>query len=160
MKRLWDFGYFVRALRSRMRHGELSRAPLEVLRVEVRRETAECDWLARPPDPWDDALPLRLREQLSSDQALRDAIEVAQVVFEILPDVSEARLRAFRESVREGFQPIITGELFREACPPTRVSSLVMRAKLQGFRFWMDEGVLVPLDSDHETGKSLQMVRE
>ena len=47
MKDLWEVGEFVRKIRARMRFGELSRAPLRLLRLELRGDTAQCDWLAR-----------------------------------------------------------------------------------------------------------------
>ena len=150
MKQLWEIGYFLRALRARMRHGELSRAPLHLLRMEVHGKTAECEWLARPPDVWDSTLPRHLRDELASDQALRDAIELSDLFFETLPEVHEAEFRAFRQSAREPPRMVINGKLRREAPPVMRVPSLVMRAKMYGFHFWLNDGVLVPLDGEPE----------
>ena len=150
MKSLWDFGGFVRQLRFRMKYGELSRGPLGLLHVEVRGDRAKCDWLARPSDVWDSTLPRHHTEQLVSEQALRDAIGVSQLFFEALPEVQEAQFRTFRQSAREPPDLIITGTLRREAPPVFRVPSLAMRAKLHGFHFSLDEGVLVPLDGERD----------
>lgn len=150
MKQLWEIGYFIRALRAKMRHGELSRAALRLLRVKLRGESAECDWLARAPDTWDSTFPRHQRDEDASDQALRDAIGLSELLFEALPKVRDAQFRAFRQSAREPPHLIITGRLRRGAPAVMRVPSLVMRAKLYGFHFWLDDGILVPLDVEPE----------
>ncbi len=150
MRTILELGDFVRQLRSRMKHGELSRAPLGLLRIEVRGDQAECDWLARVPHAWDSRLPRNRGAQLASEQALRDAIGVSHLLFDSLPEVHEAQFRAFRQSAREPPDLVITGKLRREAPAVLRVPSLAMRAKLHGFHFWLDDGVLVPLDGEHE----------
>ena len=66
MKELQQIADFVRGLRTQMRFGELSRAPLQLLRLQLEGETAEYDWIARPPDPWDAALPSRERDRNAS----------------------------------------------------------------------------------------------
>jgi hypothetical protein len=53
MKHLCGIGDFVRSLRIQARFGELSRAPLRLLRVQLSGETVECDWVARSADRWD-----------------------------------------------------------------------------------------------------------
>jgi len=149
MKQFWEVGNFIRGLRSRMRFGELSRAPLRLLRLEIRGDSAECDWIARPLDPWDAAMPRGMQEQQSSMQALRDAIGMREVLFLALPQTNTAELRAYRQSAREPPHLIIRGSVTRE--PPAgnvkRVTSLVMRAKMYGFKFWMDNGILAPLET-------------
>ena len=50
MRPLWEVADFVRSMRRQMRFGEFSRSPLRLLRVELREDTAECDWILRPPD--------------------------------------------------------------------------------------------------------------
>lgn len=150
MKTIQDLGDFVRRLRVQMKYGELSRAPLNLLRIEVCDEQAECDWLARRPDVFDSSLSWKRGSQLESEQALRDAMAIGQLLFAVLPGVHDAELRAFRQSAREPPDLIITGMLRREAPSVLRVPSLAMRAKLHGFHFWLDDGVLVPLDGEHE----------
>lgn len=145
-----ELGAFARQLRIRMKYGELSRAPLELLRIEMSGHRAECDWLARRPDAWDSALPRARASKLASEQALRDAIGISRLLFDSLPDVDEAQFRAFRQSAREPPDLIITGKQRREVSPVDRVPSLAMRAKLHGFHFWLDDGVLVPLDGQGE----------
>jgi hypothetical protein len=149
MMDLWSLGSFIRSVRSRMKYGELSRSPLRLLRVQWTGENAECDWMARPPDTWDSNLPKTVRQQHASLQALKDAMTLREVLFSALPGVPNAALRAFRQSAREPPQPqlIIIGTVTREAPDQDvrKVVSIPMRAKLYGFKFWMDDGVLAPL---------------
>jgi hypothetical protein len=150
MKTIVELGNFVRHMRIHLKYGELSRAPLGLLRIEVRDDRAECDWMARRPDVFDSSLPQNRGSQLESEQALRDAMAIGQLLFEALPDVHEADLRAFRQSAREPPDLIIIGTLRREVPPVLRVPSLAMRAKLYGFHFWLDDGVLLPLEAERE----------
>ncbi len=145
MRQLWEFGYFLRSARAKMRHGKYSRAPLRLLRFEWRKEKAECDWVARDPDAWDATLPERVRDRAASSQALLDAMALREMLFGALPDVHCAELRAFRQSAREPPELIIIGTVARETPPMLRVTSPVMRAKLFGFHFLLDDGVLKPL---------------
>jgi hypothetical protein len=155
MKQFWEVGNFVRGLRSWVRFGKLSRAPLKLLRLELRGDRAECDWMARPPDEWDSAFPRLIQDQQASLQALHDAIGMRETLFCAITEASSAELRAYRQSAREPPHLIIRGTVTRE--PPTanvkRMTSLAMRAKVYGFKFWMDNGVLAPLESvEHRLG--------
>ena len=94
---LWRIADFGRAMHRQMRFGELSRAPLRLLRVEWKGDVAECDWLARPADEWDRDLPRDKSERNFSGQALQDAIAVRELLFDALPGVDAASLRVFRE---------------------------------------------------------------
>ena len=142
MKGLLHVAEFVRRLRAQMRFGELSRAPLQLIRLQVWRETAECDWIARSADAWDTALPRGERERRASFQALQDAVAIREMLFSVLPDVQSAELRSFRQSAREPPELVIFGSVTREGAMVHKVTSPVMRAKLYGFRFFLDEGVL------------------
>jgi hypothetical protein len=53
MQPLYEVADFVRAVRRRFRFGELSRAPIRILRLELQGDSAGCDWVTRPPDVWD-----------------------------------------------------------------------------------------------------------
>src|SRR2546428_5078389 len=143
MNPFWEVADFVRGLRREMRFGELSRAPLQLLRLELSGHTVACDWMARPADIWDASLRRRQRERNESEQALRDAIRVRDLTFAALPNVESAVLRAFRPSAaREPPELVIIGTADREVPPIFRISSLVMRAKLCGFQFEMEDGIL------------------
>lgn len=143
MNPFWEVADFVRGLRREMRFGELSRAPLRLLRLELSGQNVACDWIARPADVWDASFRRHRREQNASEQALRDAIGVRDLVFDSLPRIETALLRAFRASgAREPPELIITGVATREAPPIFRISSLVLRAKLYGFQFEMEDGIL------------------
>jgi len=128
-----------------MRFGELSRAPLRLLRLELRDDTVECDWIARPADVWDAGLRRSVRDRNESMQALADAISIRNLVFDALPNVASAVLRALRQAAREPPEMIILGTVSREMPAVHRVSSLVMRAKLYGFCFCIEDGFLRPL---------------
>ena len=108
---------FLRRLQTRMRFGELSRAPLQLLRLQVWRETAECDWMARSWDEWDATLPRTERDRRASFQALQDAIAMRDMLFAVLPDVQSAEMRSFRQTAREPPELIIFGTVTREAVP-------------------------------------------
>lgn len=143
---LWNVGDFVRRLKLPAPFGSLSRAQLRLLRLELRGSVVECDWMARPPDKWDRHLKAEVAGKNASTQALRDAIAVREMVFRAIPDLRQAFIRVFRETGEHEMELIITGSLTREERPPMAVRSLAMRAKLFGFRFWLDEGILESLE--------------
>jgi len=144
MEQIWSVSTFLRKLKSQLRSGELSRAPLKLLRFQIQENKAECDWIARPPDPWDDHIAATIRDQNQTLQALRDALTMRQLLFRAIPDVQSARFRVYRHSKEVVPEMIITGTVAREDEASPRVASLVMRAKLCGLHFSLHEGVLVP----------------
>lgn len=146
MKELWAVGELVRRIRARLQFGEFSRAPIRLLRLELRGDAAQCDWLARPPDVWAGSLPHHIRERDASLQALQDAVALREMLFAALPDVQTADFRTFRQEARELPVLIINGTVTREMPSVPRVTSPVMKAKLCGFHFQMDDGVLEPLE--------------
>ena len=148
MRLLWQIADFGRAIQRQMRFGELSRAPLQLLRLEWRGDAAECDWMARPADEWDADLPQHVREKNVSAQALRDAIGVRELLFSALPTVESASLRVFRQSAEGTTYLIIAGTVTRNHEIPKNISSLTMRAKLLGFQFWIEGGRMEALRSE------------
>src|SRR6267378_5442523 len=114
MRQLWEVADFVRAMRRQLRFGELSRAPLRLLRVELREDAAECDWILRPPDIWDESLRRPTRDRNESLQALADAIAMRNVLFDALPSLESAVLRAFRQPASEPPELVILGTVSRE----------------------------------------------
>jgi len=148
MRLLWEVADFVRAMRRQMRFGELSRAPLKLLRVEIHNEAVECAWVARPADIWDSSLRRPAKDRNESLQALTDAIAVRHLVFEAFPQIDCAVLRVFRPSATGTLQLIIAGEVTREQEASRYTASLAMRAKLIGFRFWLEDGILGSLQSE------------
>jgi hypothetical protein len=116
-----------------------------MLRIELRDETLECDWVARPADIWDSSLRRPLRDRNESMQTLLDAISLRNLAFEAFPGVDCAVLRAFRRPTHEPLEMVVLGTVSREMPEIHRVNSLVMRAKLYGFCFHLEEGVLKPL---------------
>jgi hypothetical protein len=145
---LLEVGEFVRRFRTKSQFDDLSRASLDLLRVEIRGELAECEWVARPRDPWDANLRADIVERNESMQALRDAITVRKLLFQVLPELQGVELRVYRRSPREELELIVSGQVTPGEEPPKTVRSLAMRAKLLGLRFWMNEGVLEALDRE------------
>ncbi|MGA9462989.1 MAG: hypothetical protein WBV28_09375, partial [Terracidiphilus sp.] len=45
MESLWDAGRFLKAFRVKLRFGELTRAPLRLLRLQVTETEVQCDVL-------------------------------------------------------------------------------------------------------------------
>jgi hypothetical protein len=147
---IWQFSDFLRGMRRRLRFGDLSRAPLQLLRVELTNAVLRCDWMVREADTWDANLPEGERERKIAEQALRDAIVVSDLIFSALPGIDTAILRAYRPSRgREPPEIVIAGSVARETAV-TRLSSLVMRAKLYGFRFDLNDGALRRLHLQEE----------
>lgn len=129
-----------------LRFGRLSRAPLRLLRLELRGDHIDCDWVARPPDEWDKDLARGTAESNESLQALEDAIVVRDLLFCALHDVTSARLRVYREGADGTRELIITGNLTRSERFLYRVHSLAMRAKLYGFQFYLNDAKLMAFD--------------
>jgi len=133
-----------------MRFGELSRAPLRLLRFEMCGGEAKCEWMARPPDLWDGDLPSDACERNEALQALQDAIQVRELLFRALPEVQSVQLRVYRQSGPEPPELVITGTVSRDEEPPVSIRSLVMRAKLYGLRFFLDDGLLKALQTQEQ----------
>lgn len=148
LRHLCELGDFARRVRVQARFGELSRARLSLLRVEWCAEYAECDWLARPADLWDRDLPTIVGKRNASMQALHDAIKIRSLLFRVLPDLQTAELRAYRYSPEESLELVVSGTVSRHVRAPASVRSVAMRAKLFGFSFWLDEGVLENLQPE------------
>jgi hypothetical protein len=134
--------HFLRDIRFRLRHGELSRAPLKMLRFQVAEATVECDWMARAADPWDADLPAAVRLRNASLQALKDALMVRALLFDAFPKAESAEVRVFRESDDYMREMVISGYLHRNDNTGRQVHSIVMRAKVLGFRFRMESEIL------------------
>jgi hypothetical protein len=145
MRQLWDISNFVRGLRIQLRFGELSRAPLRLLRLELYGETVECDWVARPADPWDMDLAPSVNERHASAQALEDAIAIRELLFRLLPDAQAGVLRVFRHGGERDLDLIISGTVAREQLATRHFHSVAMRAKLLGLQFWLEDGNLAAM---------------
>jgi hypothetical protein len=141
-KRPCGVGLFARSLRLKMRYGDLTRAPLRLIRFQLKERVAECDWIARVPDPWDAGLRPEIGQRHASLQALKDAVDVRGLLFEMLPDVDAAYLRIYRETPVRTRELIISGHVHRIAHSFRSVHSIAMRAKLLGFRFSLENDLL------------------
>jgi hypothetical protein len=138
VEQLCKTGQFLRDLRVKMRFGELTRAPIRLIRLQIREELVECDWLARPADQWDVDLSRSIQQRHVSLQALRDAMDVRALLFDIMPQVETAYFRVYRESDEYTREMIITGCVHRNDHTSRDIHSLAMRAKVLGFRFNME----------------------
>jgi len=148
MRQLLEIADFLRALRRRLRFGEFSRAPLEIVRLELRGDRAECDWMARPADAWDADVCSRAVEECASWQTLADAISLRALLLRELATVRTAGLRGYRLSRSGAPEMIIAGTIERDDPHLLRVPSPAMRAKLCGFEFHLEDGSLQPLEVD------------
>jgi hypothetical protein len=136
-KQLFRVSRFLQSLRVQMRFGELSRAPIRLLRLQMAGKVVECDWLARALDPWDADLSRNVQQRHASLQSLRDAIDVRAMLFDFMPQIEMAYLRTYRESEDYEHELIIEGCAQRIDHAARNVHSLAMRAKILGFRFEM-----------------------
>ena len=155
VKQLFKASQFLRGLRVQMRFGELSRAPLRFVRLEMLDTIAECDWLARPQDPWDADLSRSVQQRHASLQALRDAIDVRALFFDLMPQMETVYLRAYRKSSEHRQELIIDGCAQRNDHAARNVHSLAMRARILGFRFNLEENALRSIPA---TGPTAQVV--
>ncbi len=142
---------FLRGLRVHMRYGDLTRAPLQLLRLDIVGEVVKCDWLARPSDPWDVDLPTNIRERHSSLQTLRDAIDVRALLFYTLPTAETAHLRVYREASTKTCELVITGCGRRNDNSSHSIHSIAMRAKLLGFHFHLEGDTLLKIETEDQT---------
>jgi len=148
MKVFAEFAQFLRRARRQLRSSELSREPLQLLRVEWKGDLVECDWLMRPVDPWDIYIPPQLATENQTLQALRDALELRKIIFRSFPAVSLAHLRMFRADENHCLELVMTGNVNRWDEEFHRVPSVMMRAHMCGFRFTVADGAmrgLVPI---------------
>jgi hypothetical protein len=142
---IFKVSQFVRGIRVEMRFGELSRAPLRLIRFEILDEAAECDWIARPSDAWDEGLSRNIQRRHASLQALRDAIDMRALMFDLMPQLEAARFRVYRETPDFERAMIIMGSVHRNDQSSRDIHSLVMRAKVLGFRFDLEGDILCAL---------------
>ena len=125
-----------------------SRAPLQLLRLQWRDKHVDCDWIARADDEWDQSLPECAVDHNPSLQALEDAIEMRDLLFYLLKDVSTATLRVYRQLADGPRELIIAGTVVRPERVRWPVGSLAMQAKLSGLQFSLDGGRLVAFQTE------------
>jgi hypothetical protein len=146
-KQLFHAGQFIRGLGFQMRFGELSRAPLRLLRLQILPNSVECDWLARPADSWDMDIKPDVQQRHVLLQTLRDAINVRELLFESLPNVNTAGIHVYRESPDYEQELIIKGYVQRNDNSSRNLHSLVMRAQVLGLSFNLQEGILCKIST-------------
>ncbi len=147
MKELLQAAKLVRRTQRKLRQGEYSREPLQLLRIEWKKGLVECDWLMRAPDPWDVDLPENVACQNQTHQALKDALSLRDVIFDSFPAVASADLRMYRMDADQGLELVMTGSVSRSNEVLQRVASVVMRARLCGFNFTLGSTGLESLHS-------------
>jgi hypothetical protein len=151
VKQICKASGFLRDLRVQMRFGELSRAPLRLVRLQIFDKVVECDWFARSPDPWDADLSRKVQQQHATLQSLRDAIDVRALLFDLMPQMETGYLRAYREHIDRERELIIEGLAQRNDHAARNVHSLVMRARILGFRFDIEENALLNIPASGAT---------
>ena len=73
-RQLFRASQFLSGLRVQMRFGELSRAPLHLVRLQMLDKVVECDWLARSPDSWDADLSRNVQQKHALLQSAPSAL--------------------------------------------------------------------------------------
>jgi len=144
-----NVSHFLCRLRTQLRYGELTRASLKLLRMQISEDTLECDWLARDADRWDTDLPKMVRQRHASLQTLHDAIDVRSLIFRTFSGIDTASLRIYRDTEDSGHELIVTGYVHRNDHSSRWVHSLAMRAKNLGFRFHLQDENLCCLPGDN-----------
>jgi hypothetical protein len=142
MKSIFPVAKFVKRANRELRHAELSREAVKLLRIEWRPEFVECDWLMRGADPWDRDIAPHIARENQTVQALRDALTLRNLIFKEFSKVEKAELRMFRINEAQELELMMTGSIARENQVYERVASMVMRAKLCGFEFTLAHGAL------------------
>jgi hypothetical protein len=145
-------GHFLREFRIRLRFGTLSRAPLRLIRFEIKETSAECDWIARDPDHWDADLSRDIGRRHASLQALKDAIDIRSLLFVAVPDLITAKVRVYRDFAAHSRELIIIGNVRRQDNSFRGTHSLAMRAKLVGLRFRLENDLLSRLSREETFG--------
>lgn len=142
-------GRFLARARKELRHGEHSREDLKLLRVQWKPDGVECDWLMRAPDAWDSSLPERVANENLTQQSLKDALTLRNLIFAWFPHVDQGYLRMFRADESGELELMMTGSIARDNEIYERVPSMAMRAKLCGFDFTLIQGVFERLGLTH-----------
>lgn len=147
MKELFQAARFLSMTRRKLRYGAYSSEPLLLLRFEWKGDTVECDWLMRPPHPWDRDLPAHVGRENQTLQALKDAMTLREAIFASFPAVTSANLRMYRADSEHRLELMMTGSVNRSNEVFERVASMAMRAKLCGFNFQLKAGELESMPS-------------
>jgi len=142
-------GRFLAQARKELRHGELSREELKLLRLQWKVELVECDWLMRAPDAWDADLPPHVVHENQTVQSLKDALTLRNLVFKWFPEACRAELRMFSTDADGQLELVLTGSVDRDNEICQRIPSVAMRAKLCGFDFTLIQGVFQRLALTH-----------
>ncbi len=111
--------------------------------------------MTRPLDLWDSNLSTLAREESASCQALADAMALRALLLDELPSIQSAVLRCFRASPTQAPEAIIFGTITREEPRVLRIASPVMRARLCGFQFELENGFLKPM-KEGDAGRGVQ----
>ena len=138
--------HFLRDLRYRLRYGELSRAPLKLLRFQITTDVVECDWMARSHDRWDMDPSRKVQQRHASLQALRDTLDIRALLFESFPRSEVVSVRALRETADYKRELIVSGCLYNNDNTARGVNSVVVRAKNLGLRFRLEDDVLQAIE--------------
>ena len=145
-EQICNVSQFLCRFRVQLRHGELTRAPLKLLRLEVLEESMECDWLARPQDLWDADLPGKEWDcVMHRCKLFAMQLTCALSFLEAFPALDSAHFRIYRDSPDEKREMIVTGHVQRNDNSSRRLHSLSMRARVLGFRFHLEDDILSEL---------------
>jgi hypothetical protein len=156
-ERFCDVSHFLLRLRVQLQFGRLSRAPLQLIRLQLTEDLVECDLIARAGDPWDADLPDRLARRHVTLQTLRDAIDLRALLFRTVPEAKKAYCRIYRKGEEATHQLVIAGIIHRNDQSSRGIHALSVRARALGFRFRLDNDFLSPITDE---GFSLSSAEE
>ena len=110
--------------------------------------SSNANGLCASPIPGTSTSRLGCRQEHITLQALRDALKMRELIFRAFPWVQSAELRTYRELQTDELVLMMTGSVQRETEVSPRIISLVMQAKLFGFRFSMDGEALIGIPGE------------
>ena len=132
-----------------MRQGSYSREQILLLRFEWKGDSVACDWMMRSPDPWDRGLDENVVKDNETLQALADAINLCEAIFKAFPAVTIVAVQGFRSDSDHRLELVISGNVNRDNELFPRIASTVMRARMCGFEFNLEDGRLGSLMPTH-----------
>ena len=147
-ERLCNVSHFLLRLQVQFQFGRHSRASLHLLRMEIIPEKIEFDCITKSSDPWETDPAEQNAKRRITLQVLHDAIDLRAILFRSVPDVDAARIRIYRNSGQYGRELIMVGHTHRNDQSALGFHSPIVRAKVLGYQFRLDNDYLKEITED------------